>query len=89
MDDKQPVRMLYDLMIYITNLAYKAPRDSVDRAVNSFVIANAFTKKKEFRYLFLSYTVYGFGLSLKQGFRNSVLNRVGKSVIFVLNTVRV
>ena len=44
-------------------------RDSVDQAVNSFVIANELNKK-EFRYLLLSYTVYGFGLN--------VLNRVSK-----------
>ena len=44
-------------------------RDSVDQAVNSFVIANGLNKK-ESRYLFLSYTGYGFGLN--------VLNRVSK-----------
>ena len=44
-------------------------RDSVDQAVNSFVIANVLNKK-EFRYLLLSYTGYGFGLN--------VLNRVSK-----------
>ena len=49
-------------------------RDSVDQAVNSFVIANGLNKK-EFRYLLLSYTGYGFGLN--------VLNRVRKSAIFV------
>ena len=43
--------------------------DSVDEAVNSFVIANGLNNK-EFRYLLLSYTGYGFGLN--------VLNRVGK-----------
>ena len=43
--------------------------DSVDEAVNSFVIANGLNKK-EFRYLLLSYTGYGFG--------SSVLNRVAK-----------
>ena len=48
--------------------------------INSFVIANGLNKK-EFRYLLLSYTGYGFGLN--------VLNRVGKSAIFVLNRVRV
>ena len=32
-------------------------RDSVDQAVNSFVIANGLNKK-EFRYLLLSYTGY-------------------------------
>ena len=37
--------------------------------------------EKEFRYLLLSYTGYGFGLN--------VLNRVEKSAIFVLNRVRV
>ena len=47
---------------------------------NSFVIANGLNKK-EFWYLLLSYTGYGFGLN--------VLNRVGKSVIFILNRVRV
>ena len=44
-------------------------RDSVDQAVNSFVIANVLNKK-EFRYLLLSYTGYGLGLN--------VLNRVSK-----------
>ena len=44
-------------------------RDSVDQAVNSFVIANGLNKK-EFRYLLLSYTGYGFWLS--------VLNRLSK-----------
>ena len=44
-------------------------RDSVDQAVNSFVIANGLNKK-EFRYLLLSCTGYGFGLN--------VLNRVSK-----------
>ena len=46
----------------------------------------------KFFYLLLSYTGYGFGLNvLKQGIknRNSVLNRVGTSAIFVLNRVRV
>ena len=43
--------------------------DSVDQAVNSFVIANGLNKK-EFRYLLLSYTGYGFGLN--------VLNKVSK-----------
>ena len=44
-------------------------RDSVDQAVNSFVIANGLNKR-EFRYLLLSYIGYGFGLN--------VLNRVSK-----------
>ena len=44
-------------------------RDSVNQAVNRFVIANGLNKK-EFRYLLLSYTGYGFGLN--------VLNRVSK-----------
>ena len=44
-------------------------RDSVDQAVNSFEIANGLNKK-EFRYLLLSCTGYGFGLN--------VLNRVSK-----------
>ena len=44
-------------------------RDSVDQAVNSFVIADGLNKK-EFRYLLLSYTGYGFELN--------VLNRVLK-----------
>ena len=57
-------------------------RDSVDQAVNSLVIAKGLNKK-EFRYLLLSYTGYGFGLNYKQGIenRNSLLNRVGKSAI--------
>ena len=44
--------------MYTTYLAYRAPRDSVDQAVNSFVIANGLNKK-ELRYLLLSYTGYG------------------------------
>ena len=54
--------------------------DSVDQAVNSFVIAHGLNKK-EFRYLILPYTGYVFGLN--------VLNRVGKSAIFVSDSVRV
>ena len=38
-------------------------RDSVDQAVNSLVIAKGLNKK-EFRYLLLSYTGYGFGLNV-------------------------
>ena len=52
MDDKQPVRMFYELS-YV----------SVDQDVNSFVIANGLNKE-EFRYLLLSYTGYGFGLNV-------------------------
>ena len=54
--------------------------------LNSVVIANGLNKK-EFRYLLLSYTGYSFGLNVLN--RVSVLNRVGKSAIFVLNRVRV
>ena len=43
--------------------------DSVDQAVNSFVIANGLNSK-ESRYLLLSYPGYGLGLN--------VLNRVSK-----------
>ena len=77
------------LTVNYVYLALRAPRYSVDRAVNSVVIANRLNKK-EFRYLLLSCTGYGFGLNVKQGIknRNSVLNRVGKSAIFVLNRVR-
>ena len=58
--------------------------------LNSFVIANGLNKK-EFRYLLLSYTVWFWVKCLKEGIknRNSVLHRVGKSAIFVLNRVRV
>ena len=65
-------------------------RDSVDQAVNSFVIADGLNKK-EFRYLLLSYMVWFWVKCLKEGIknRNSVLHRVGKSAIFVLNRVRV
>ena len=63
---------------------WRGPRDSVDQAVNSFVIANGLNKR-EFRYLLLSYTGYRFGLNVV----NNVLNRVGKSAIFVFNRVRV
>ena len=52
------------LLIFVLNRV-----DSVDQAVNSFVIANGLNKK-EFRYLLLSYTGYSFGLN--------VLNRVSK-----------
>ena len=54
-----------DLSIFVLNRT-----SFLDRAVNSFVIANGLNKK-EFRYLLLSYTGYGFGLN--------VLNRVSKS----------
>ena len=53
----------------IFSWATNSLRDSVDQAVNSFVIANGLNKK-EFRYLLLSYIGYGFGLN--------VLNRVSK-----------
>ena len=58
--------------------------------LNSFVIANGLNKK-EFRYLLLSYMVWFWVKCLKEGIknRNSVLHRVGKSAIFVLNRVRV
>ena len=46
-------------------MSYELTYDSVDQAVNSFL------NKREFRYLLLSYTGYGFGLN--------VLNRVSKS----------
>ena len=45
-------------------MSYELTYDSVDQAVNSFL------NKREFRYLLLSYTGYGFGLN--------VLNRVSK-----------
>ena len=45
-------------------MSYELNYDSVDQAVNSFL------NKREFRYLLLSYTGYGFGLN--------VLNRVSK-----------
>ena len=48
---------------------WRGPRDSVDQAVNSFVIANGLNKR-EFRYLLLSYTGYDFGVN--------VVNRVSK-----------
>ena len=48
---------------------YRAPRDSVDQAVNGFVIVNGLNKK-EFRYLLFSHTGHGFELN--------VLNRVSK-----------
>ena len=43
--------------MYATYLAQRAPRDSVDQAVNSFVIANGLNKK-EFWNLLLSYRVW-------------------------------
>ena len=43
--------------MYTTYLAQRAPRDSVDQAVNSFVIANGLNKK-EFLNLLLSYRVW-------------------------------
>ena len=43
--------------MYTTYLAQRAPPDSVDQAVNSFVIANGLNKK-EFWYLLLSYRVW-------------------------------
>ena len=45
-------------------MSYELNYDSIDQVVNSFL------NKKEFRYLLLSYTRYGFGLN--------VLNRVSK-----------
>ena len=45
-------------------MSYELNYDSIDQAVNGFL------NKKEFRYLLLSYTGYGFGLN--------VLNRVSK-----------
>ena len=81
MDDKQPARMFYELNY-----------ESVDQDVNSFVIANGLNKEG-FRYVLLSslHRVWFRVKCLKQGIknRNSVLNRVGKSAIFVLNRVRV
>ena len=53
-----------DLSIFVLNRI-----SFLDRAVNSFVIANGLNKK-EFRYLLLSYTGYGFWLN--------VLNRLSK-----------
>ena len=46
---------------------------TVDRAVNSFVIANGLNKK-EFRYLLLSYTAYGFGLNVLNRYQKSELS---------------
>ena len=57
--------------------------------LNSFVIANGLNKKEIF--IIVLHRVW-FGVKcLKQGIknRNSVLNRVGKSAVFVLNRVRV
>ena len=63
--------MFYELMIYTTYLASRAPRDSVDQAVNSFVIDNGLSKK-DFRYLLLSlvHRVWFRVKCLKQGIKN-------------------
>ena len=46
-------------------MSYELTYDSVDQAVNSFL------NKREFRYLLLSYTGYGFGIKcLKQDIKN-------------------
>ena len=54
-------------IFYIFSWTINSLRDSVDQAVNSFVITNGLNEK-EFRYLLLPYTGYVFGLN--------VLNRV-------------
>ena len=66
-------------------------RDSVDQAVNSFVIANGLNKERVSIFIIVLHRVWFRVKCLKQGIknRNSVLNRVGKSVIFVLNRVTV
>ena len=66
-------------------------RDSVDQAVNSFVIANGLNKERVSIFIIVLHRVWFRVKCLKQGIknRNSVLNRVGKSAIFVLNRVRV
>ena len=61
--------IIYCLKQGIFSWTINSLHDSVDQAVNSFVIANGLNKK-EFRYLLLSYTGHGFGLN--------VLNRVSK-----------
>ena len=63
-------------------------RDSVDQAVNSFVIANGLNCCLV---IVVLHRVRFRIKCLKQGIknRNSVLNRVEKSAIFVLNRVRV
>ena len=68
---RQPGYVLRDFCLKqgIFSWTINSLRDSVDQAVNSFVIANGLNKK-EIRYLLLSYTGYGFGLN--------VLNMVSK-----------
>ena len=77
MDDKQPVRMSYELNY-----------DSVDQAVNSFLNKIEFLRVI---FIIVLHRVWFRVKCLKQGIknRNSVLNRVGKSAIFVLNRVGV
>ena len=88
LDRKKGVQCL----MYTTYLALRAPRDSVFQAVNSYVIANGLNKK-EFRYLLLSYTGYGFGLNVLNRVskipRNSVLNRVGPYQTFSIVMVSI
>ena len=59
--------------------------------INSFLVANKLNKEK-FRCLLLSYTGYSVVLNVLNSRVSKigiVLNRVGKSVIFVLNRVSV
>ena len=60
-------------------------RDSVDQAVNSFVIANGLNKERVSIFIIVLHRVWFRVKCLKQGIknRNSVLNRVGKSALFV------
>ena len=77
MDDKQPARMFYELNY-----------DSVDQAVNSFFF---FKQERVSIFIIVLHRVWFRVKCLKQGIKNlnSVLNRVGKSTIFVLNRVGV
>ena len=59
--------IIFRLKQGISSWTINSLRDSVDQAVNSFVIANGLNEK-EFRYLLLPCTGYVFGLN--------VLNRV-------------
>ena len=61
--------IIFRLKQGISSWTINSLRDSVDQAVNSFVIANGLNEK-EFRYLLLPYTGYVFGLN--------ILNRVSK-----------
>ena len=83
--------IIFRLKQGISSWTINSLRDSVDQAVNSFVIANGLNKERVSIFIIVLHRVWFRVKCLKQGIknRNSVLNRVGKSAIFVSNSVRV